>query len=87
MMNIFPLWSIYWSVLVTKALSPLQMKRSQENVACLPSLLFLLKRSSFWNHSELFSYFSSTIKQPDGEGNGNPLQYSCLENLMDREAW
>ena len=22
-----------------------------------------------------------------GEGNGNPLQYSCLENFMDREAW
>ena len=22
-----------------------------------------------------------------GEGNGNPLQYFCLENLMDREAW
>ena len=22
-----------------------------------------------------------------GEGNGNPLQYSCLENSMDREAW
>ena len=21
------------------------------------------------------------------EGNGNPLQYSCLENLMDRGAW
>ena len=21
-----------------------------------------------------------------GEGNGNPLQYSCLENPMDREA-
>ena len=21
------------------------------------------------------------------EGNGNPLQYSCLENPMDREAW
>ena len=21
------------------------------------------------------------------EGNGNSLQYSCLENLMDREAW
>ena len=20
-------------------------------------------------------------------GNGNPLQYSCLENSMDREAW
>ena len=22
-----------------------------------------------------------------GEGNGNPLQCSCLENSMDREAW
>ena len=22
-----------------------------------------------------------------GEGNGNPLQYSCLKNLMDRGAW
>ena len=22
-----------------------------------------------------------------GEGNGNPLQYSCLEDPMDRGAW
>ena len=22
-----------------------------------------------------------------GEGNGSPLQYSCLENPMDRGAW
>ena len=22
-----------------------------------------------------------------GEGNGNPLQYSCLGNPMDRGAW
>ena len=22
-----------------------------------------------------------------GEGNGSPLQYSCLENCMDRGAW
>ena len=22
-----------------------------------------------------------------GEGNGNPLQYSCLENPLDRGAW
>ena len=22
-----------------------------------------------------------------GEGNGNPLEYSCLENSMDRGAW
>ena len=25
--------------------------------------------------------------RPPGEGNGNPLQYLCLENPMDRGAW
>ena len=29
---------------------------------------------------------SGSGKSP-GEGNGNPLQYSCLENPMDRGAW
>ena len=27
-----------------------------------------------------------SVRTP-GEGNGNPLQYSCLENSMDRGAW
>ena len=27
------------------------------------------------------------LRRPSGEGNGNPLQYSCLENSMDRGAW
>ena len=27
------------------------------------------------------------VMGPDGEGNGTPLQYSCLENPMDRGAW
>ena len=26
-------------------------------------------------------------RRSPGEENGNPLQYSCLENSMDREAW
>ena len=26
-------------------------------------------------------------EDPSGEGNSNPLQYSCLENPMDRGAW
>ena len=25
--------------------------------------------------------------RPPGEGNGSPLQYSCLENPIDRGAW
>ena len=26
-------------------------------------------------------------RRSPGEGNGNPLQYSCLENPMDTGAW
>ena len=26
-------------------------------------------------------------ERSSGEGNGNPLQYSCLENSVDRGAW
>ena len=27
------------------------------------------------------------VGRSPGEGNGKPLQYSCLENPMDRGAW
>ena len=27
------------------------------------------------------------LERSPGEGNGNPLQYTCLEKPMDREAW
>ena len=43
-----------------------------------------------WGHEEsdtterLHFYFSPLCV---GEGNGNPLQYSCLENPMDGGAW
>ena len=30
--------------------------------------------------------FDPWVISPGG-GNGNPVQYSCLENSMDREAW
>ena len=29
----------------------------------------------------------SGLGRSPGEGNGYPLQLSCLENSMDREAW
>ena len=29
----------------------------------------------------------SGLGRSPGEGNGNPLQYSCLENSMNRGAW
>ena len=27
------------------------------------------------------------LRKSPGGGHGNPLQYSCLENPMDEEAW
>ena len=31
--------------------------------------------------------FNPWVGRSPGEGNGNPLQFSCLENPMDRRAW
>ena len=59
------------------------------------------KNWSFWNmvlektFKSLLDYRDSLVAQKvkhlparcPGEGNGNPLQYSCLENSMDGGAW
>ena len=37
--------------------------------------------------SNSFQEFMTESVCTPGEGNGTPLQYSCLENLMDRGAW
>ena len=39
-------------------------------------------------HERYHSYFLVTfLEKSSGEGNGNPLQYSCLENRMDKGVW
>ena len=43
-----------------------------------------------YNDINTSSYIPENIKllvENIGEGNGNPLQYSCLENPMDGRAW
>ena len=40
---------------------------------------------SAWNAGDLGSI--PGLGRSPGEGNGNPLQYSCLENPMDGGAW
>ena len=46
----------------------------------------LIPPLSFWVWSELL-YLEDVIKTWDGEGGGNPLQYSCLGNPMDSRAY
>ena len=37
---------------------------------------------------DILGWLKLTLTIPSaGEGNGNPLQYSCLENSMDGGAW
>ena len=57
-----------------------------ENLGGLPehlgdSLMAQSLKESACNAGDLDS------RRSPGEGNGNPLQYSCLENSMDRGAW
>ena len=42
-------------------------------------------KASVYNAGDL-SLFPGSGRFP-GEGNGNPLQYSCLENPLDGGAW
>ena len=42
-------------------------------------------KASAYNVGELGSILGSG-RSPE-EGNGNPLQYACLKNPMDRGAW
>ena len=49
------------------------------------SLVSSVGKESAYNAGDLGSI--PGLGRYPGEGNGNPLQYSCLENLMDRGAW
>ena len=42
-------------------------------------------KESACNAGDLGSIAGS--ERSSGEGNGNPLQYSCMEKSMDRAAW
>ena len=61
-----------------------------------PSMGF--SRQKYWSGMSLPSLLASSgdtkvtfsipgSERPFGVGNGNPVQYSCLENPMDRGAW
>ena len=50
---------------------------------CLPNLEFACNAAC--NAADLG--LTPGLGRTPGEGNGNPLQYCCLENFMDRGAW
>ena len=50
------------------------------------SLMALMVKNPPVNAGDPGSSIPGSRRYP-GEGNGNPLQYSCLENPIDRGAW
>ena len=40
-----------------------------------------------FGETNLYQNLRTTINYFPGEGNGTPVQYSCLENPMDGGAW
>ena len=56
-------------------------------VSCECGLAGLWPRASSKERCGQHFLIHWSLTQPVGEGNGNPLQYSCLENPMDRGAW
>ena len=48
-------------------------------------IISIINKASVCNAEDL-GLIPGLEKSP-GEGNGGPLQYSCLENPMDRGAW
>ena len=72
------------------------MKKTRKNRLARFSLLSFLEcqwgvpggsdgKESACNAGDLGS--APGLGRSPGEGNGNPLQYSCLENPVDRGAW
>ena len=43
--------------------------------------------SRTWIFICMCEYLKCRVNKYNGEGNGSPLQYSCLENPMDGGAW
>ena len=42
---------------------------------------------SYYSKPWLVMFYCPFVYITSGEGNGTPLQYSCLENSMDGGAW
>ena len=53
------------------------------------NILYIVIIAKYEYVSKLFTLHRNVIIHGNraGEGNGNPLQYSCLEHPMDRGAW
>ena len=70
--------TLWWNFLIQKAGNSFSLSLTSQNY-CTHRIKTLLQ---CWRCG-----FDPWVGRSLGGGNGYPLQYSCLENPMDREAW
>ena len=73
---------------LTLVLEGFLVATSRKHLALVSTLIFpggSEGEASAYNVGDLGSI--PGLGRSPGEGNGNPLQYSCLKNPMDRGAW
>ena len=80
----------WWSAIYGVAQSPTRLKRLSSSSSSREDSSIWLPwysedKASACNAGDPGSI--PGLGRSPGEGNGNPLQYSCLENPMDRGAW
>ena len=74
--------SMPFSQIIPPSLSPTESKR----LFCTSVSLLLSRIQGYHYHLSKFHIYA-LVYCIGGEGNGTPLQYSCLENPMDGRAW
>ena len=77
--------TMYMNILITEVLTPFfNVSKTQTGA----SQVVLVVKNLPANAGDIKDMGSILgLGRSPGEGNGNPLQYSCLENPKDREAW
>ena len=84
----FPCEILPWTLMVPeKCLREVSPKWYQgQTISTLPRWLSGKESACRWRRCERPG-FHFWVRKVLGGGNGNPLQYSCLENPTDRGAW
>ena len=77
-------WSTFL-LFAAESISNLSINKYIHQYPSLTSLVDQMVKASAYNVGDLGSI--PELGRSSGEGNGNPLQYSGLENPMDGEAW
>ena len=79
-------------IMAAKGVLPPVRSKPQVKDLDIRKLEYCLELQTLWgfpdcSHGKESACNAGDLGRSPGERSGNPLQYSCLENSMDREVW